>query len=151
VPDRVDPVDRDAAAARGSIGTHLAAVAQGPVVPLSRDELIECAALVRAAQERQLDRLIIPSHPLDILAQQIVATWHRGVAGGCLFEMVRGAYPYRDVARKDFDAVVQMLAEGFTTRAGAAGRVRPLRRRESPGYARAAAPARRAHVGRGDS
>src|SRR5439155_1337876 len=38
-----------------------------------------------------------------------------------LFEMVRGAYPYRDVSRKDFDAVVQMLAEGFTTRRGRRG------------------------------
>src|SRR5207244_4689663 len=66
--------------------------------------------------------LIIPAHPLDILAQQIVATvacdeWQEDA----LFEMVRGAYPYRDVSRKDFDAVVQMLAEGFTTRRGRRG------------------------------
>src|SRR6266516_4008658 len=57
----------------GRSGHHLAAVPKGRLFPLSRDELIECAALVRAARERQLDRLIIPAHPLDILAQQIVA------------------------------------------------------------------------------
>src|SRR6058998_696123 len=106
----------------GRSGHHLAAVPKGRLFPLSRDELIECAALVRAAHERQLDRLTIPAHPLDILAQQIVATvaceeWQEDA----LFEMVRGAYPYRDVSRKDFDAVVQMLAEGFTTRRGRRG------------------------------
>src|SRR5436190_840264 len=106
----------------GRSGHHLAAVPKGRLFPLSRDELIECAALVRAAHERQLDRLIIPAHPLDILAQQIVATvaceeWQEDA----LFQMVRGAYPYRDVSRKDFDAVVQMLAEGFTTRRGRRG------------------------------
>src|SRR5207244_210659 len=111
----------------GRSGHHLAAVPKGRLFPLSRDELIECAALVRAAHERQLDRLIIPAHPLDILAQQIVATvacdeWQEDA----LFEMVRGAYPYRDVSRQDFDAVVQMLAEGFTTRRG---------RRRRPGAA----------------
>src|SRR2546422_6904520 len=72
------------------------------------------------------------SHPLDILAQQIVATvaceeWQEDA----LFEMVRGAYPYRDVSRKDFDAVVQMLAEGFTTRRGRRGGGVPLHRVES--------------------
>jgi len=106
----------------GRSGHHLAAVPKGRLFPLSRDELIECAALVRAARERTLDRLIIPDHPLDILAQQIVAAvaceeWHEDA----LFDLVRGAYPYRDVSRKDFDAVVQMLAEGFTTRRGRRG------------------------------
>src|SRR5574342_1438616 len=107
---------------RGSSGHHLGAVPKGRLFPLSRDELIECAALLRAAGDRQLDRLIIPDHPLDILAQQIVA------AAACdewpeeaLYDMVRGAYPYRDLSRKDFDAVVQMLAEGFTTRRGRRG------------------------------
>ena len=106
----------------GRSGHHLAAVPKGRLFPLSRDELIECAALVRAARGGTLDRLIIPEHPLDILAQQVVAA----VAGDewgedALFELVRGAYPYRNLARKDFDAVVQMLAEGFTTRRGRRG------------------------------
>jgi len=106
----------------GRSGHHLAAVPKGRLFPLSRDELIECAALLRAARERRLDRLIIPDHPLDILAQQIVAAvaceeWQEDA----LFDLVRGAYPYREVSRKDFDAVVQMLAEGFTTRRGRRG------------------------------
>jgi len=106
----------------GRSGHNLAAVPKGRLFPLSRDELIECAALVRAARERTLDRLVIPEHPLDILAQQVVAAvaceeWQEDA----LFDLVRGAYPYRDVSRKDFDAVVQMLAEGFTTRRGRRG------------------------------
>ncbi len=106
----------------GRSGHHLGAVPKGRLFPLSRDELIECAALLRAASERLLDRLIIPEHPLDILAQQIVAAvaceeWQEDA----LYDLVRGAYPYRDLTRKDFDAVVLMLAEGFTTRRGRRG------------------------------
>jgi ATP-dependent Lhr-like helicase len=106
----------------GRAGHNLEAIPKGRLFPLSRDELLECAALVRAAREGKLDRLIIPEHPLDILAQQIVA------AAACdewddvaLRELVQGAYPYRELTRKDFDDVVQMLAEGFTTRRGRRG------------------------------
>jgi len=103
----------------GRAGHRLGAVPKGRVFPLSRDELIECAALLRATREGRLDRLIIPDKPLDILAQQIVAAaageeWNESD----LYERVRSAYPYRDLARAEFDDVVQMLAEGFTTRRG---------------------------------
>src|SRR5438270_986783 len=106
----------------GRSGHHLAAVPKGRVFPLSRDELIECAALLRAARERQLDRLVIPDHPLDMLAQQVVAAvaceeWEEAA----LYELARGAYPYRDLPGRDFEAVVQMLADGFTTRRGRRG------------------------------
>jgi len=106
----------------GRAGHHLQAIPKGRLFPLSRDELIECAALARATAERRLDRLVIPRHPLDILAQHIVAA----AAGDdwdeeALYELVRGAYPYRDLARQDFGDVVQMLAEGFTTRRGRRG------------------------------
>src|SRR3989441_301486 len=106
----------------GRSGHHLEAIPKGRVFPLSRDELIECAALLRATRGGRLDRLIIPERPLDILAQQIVAMaaceeWDEQH----LYDVVRGAYPYRDLSRKDFDAVVYMLAEGFTTRRGRRG------------------------------
>ncbi len=106
----------------GRSGHHLAAMPKGRLFPLSRDDLIECTALLRAAREQKLDRLIMPAHPLDILAQQLVAAvasdeWDEDA----LYELVRGAYPYRELPRRDFDAVVQMLAEGFTTRRGRRG------------------------------
>jgi len=95
---------------------------KGRVFPLSRDELVECAALLDAVRRGELDHLTIPEQPLDILAQQIVATvaaeeWTEDA----LFEMVRRAYPFRNLSRENFDAVVRMLSEGFTTRRGRRG------------------------------
>ncbi len=106
----------------GRSGHHLKAVPKGRLFPLSRDDLLECTALVRAARERLLDRLIIPEKPLDILAQQIVAAaaaedWDEDA----LFELVRSAYPYRELTRAEFDGVVRMLGDGFTTRRGRRG------------------------------
>jgi ATP-dependent Lhr-like helicase len=103
----------------GRSGHRLGAVPKGRIFPLSRDELIECAALLRAAREGQLDRLIIPQRPLDILAQQVVAAvaceeWDEDA----LYDLVRQAYPYRELPRKDYDDVVRMLSEGFTTKRG---------------------------------
>jgi ATP-dependent helicase Lhr and Lhr-like helicase len=95
---------------------------KGRVFPLSCDELVECAALLDAVRRGELDHLTIPEQPLDILAQQIVAAvaaeeWTEGA----LFEMVSSAYPYRNLTRASFDAVVRMLSEGFTTRRGRRG------------------------------
>jgi len=106
----------------GRSGHHLEAIPKGRLFPLSRDDLLECAALFRGVRAGRLDRLIIPERPLDILAQQIVAAvaceeWSEDD----LYAMVRGAYPYRDLARPTFDGVVQMLAEGFTTKRGRRG------------------------------
>ena len=95
---------------------------KGRLFPLSRDELVECAALLDAVRRGELDRLTIPEQPLDILAQQIVAAvaaeeWTEDA----LFEMVRSAYPFRNLSREIFDAVVRMLSEGFATRRGRRG------------------------------
>ena len=103
----------------GRAGHRLGAIPKGRLFPLSRDELIECAAMFRATREGRLDRLIIPEKPLDILAQQIVAaTAGEEWAENDLYERMRSAYPYRNLTRKEFDDVIQMLAEGFTTRRG---------------------------------
>ncbi len=106
----------------GRSGHQLQAIPKGRLFPLSRDDLIECAALVRAVRDGRLDRLIIPEKPLDILAQQIVAAvaceeWDEDA----LYDLVRSAYPYRDLTRKEFDDVVRMLAEGFSTKRGRRG------------------------------
>jgi ATP-dependent Lhr-like helicase len=87
--------------------------------PLSRDELVECVATVRSIQNAEMDILIMPDKPLDVLAQQIVACvsvedWDEEQ----LFELMRSAYPYRNLTRKEFDDVLRMLAEGFSTRRG---------------------------------
>src|ERR1044072_8368062 len=92
---------------------------KGRIFPLSRDELVECAAIIDAVRRGELDHLEIPERPLDILAQQIVAAvaaeeWSEDD----LFAMVRRAYPYRNLEREQFDSIVRMLAEGFSTKRG---------------------------------
>ncbi|HEV2828473.1 MAG TPA: DEAD/DEAH box helicase [Pyrinomonadaceae bacterium] len=92
---------------------------KGRIFPLSRDELVECAAIVDSVRRGELDRLELPELPLDILAQQIVAAsaaeeWTEDA----LFQMVRRAYPYRNLTREQFDSVIRMLAEGFSTKRG---------------------------------
>ena len=94
-------------------------VPRGRIVPLSRDELIECAALLNAVRAGELDALTLPSQPLDVLSQQLVAEVSaREWSEEALFELVRRAWPYRQLARADFDAVLHMLADGVATRRG---------------------------------
>jgi ATP-dependent Lhr-like helicase len=106
----------------GRSGHQLGGLPKGRIFPLTRDELIECTALVDAARRGELDHLIIPERPLDILAQQIVAAaaveeWLEDD----LFALVRRAWPYRDLPREVFDEIVEMLASGFATRRGRRG------------------------------
>jgi ATP-dependent Lhr-like helicase len=92
---------------------------KGRLFPLSRDELVECVAMLRAVRRGELDRLIIPEKPLDVLAQQIVAaTAMEDWSEIKLFELVRSAWPYRNLTRNEFDSVIKMLAEGFSTKRG---------------------------------
>jgi ATP-dependent Lhr-like helicase len=95
---------------------------KGRLFPLSRDELVECAALLRCVRRGDLDRLTIPEKPLDVLAQQIVAaTACEDCEETQLFDLVRSAWPYRHLTRKEFSEIVNMLAEGFSTKRGRRG------------------------------
>ena len=92
---------------------------KGRIFPLSRDELVECAAIVDSVRRGELDRLEIPERPLDILAQQIVAAVAAEEWGeDDLLRMIRRAYPYRNLEREQFDSIIRMLAEGFSTKRG---------------------------------
>ncbi|MDB5406367.1 MAG: box helicase domain protein [Rhodospirillales bacterium] len=106
----------------GRSGHAVDGTPKGRLFPLSRDELVECAALLDSVGRGELDRLTIPEAPLDVLAQQIVAEvaaqeWDEDG----LYALIRRASPYRDLPREDFDAVVAMLGEGFSTRRGRRG------------------------------
>ena len=128
----------------GRSGHWRGAVPKGRLFATTRDELLECAALVRAIQHGELDRLMIPESPLDILAQQIVATCASRSAGvpstgsgqvppaatdsgddawdeDALFALVTRAYPYRNLSRATYDAVLEMLSEGIAARRGRYG------------------------------
>ncbi len=103
----------------GRSGHFLSATPKGILFATTRDELVECAALVRGIRRGELDALEIPESPLDVLAQQIVAAVAADDWGEEeLFQAVRGAYPYRNLARSDFEDVVEMLSEGIASSRG---------------------------------
>ena len=103
----------------GRSGHALGVRPKGRIFPGTRDELVESAALTRAVRAGRLDKIVQPVAPLDVLAQQIVAEcaareWNEDE----LFDLVRRAAPYRDLARKDYDEVLAMLASGVGEGAG---------------------------------
>jgi ATP-dependent Lhr-like helicase len=107
----------------GRSGHSLGATPRGRLYPLTRDELLECMALVRAVRAGRLDAIEIPRGPLDILAQQLVAAvacedWDERA----LFDLCRSAWPYRELSARDFEAVLEVVSEGIApgkTRQGA--------------------------------
>jgi ATP-dependent Lhr-like helicase len=106
----------------GRSGHALGATPRGRFFPLTRDQLVECAAIVRGARRGELDCIALRDAPLDVLAQQIVATCAcEEVGEDQLFEMVSSAAQYADLSRHDFDRVVSMLSDGIAARRGRAG------------------------------
>ena len=106
----------------GRSGHRLTAIPKGRLFPLSRDDLLECTALLSAIRQGRLDQIEIPVHPLDVLAQQIVAEVS---SGECpekdLYQTCKLAWSYRRLSEKRFQDVVRMLSEGYHTRRGRRG------------------------------
>ena len=103
----------------GRSGHSISGTPKARLFPATRDDLVECTALLDCVRRGELDALVMPQQPLDVLAQQIVAeVASQEWSEDALYALIRRAYPYRDLAREDFNAVVRMLAEGFTTRQG---------------------------------
>ena len=103
----------------GRSGHTVSGMPKGRLFATSRDDLIECAALLRAVRRGELDRIVTHDAPLDVLAQQLTAELAcRASSEDELFAFARRAWPFRGLARDDFDRVVAMLAEGFATRRG---------------------------------
>ncbi len=103
----------------GRSGHAVGGLPKGRLFPLTRDDLAECVALLDAVRRGELDRLRMPHEPVDVLAQQIAAEvscreWQEDE----LFALCTRAWPYRALTRERFDAIVGMLAEGFSTRRG---------------------------------
>ena len=106
----------------GRSGHWRGAVPKGRLFATTRDDLLECAATVRAIKHGDLDRIQVPVAPLDILAQQIVAMcscedWDEDA----LFDCVRRAYPYRELRREEYDQILEMLSLGIAARRGRYG------------------------------
>ena len=106
----------------GRSGHYLGGTPKGRLFPLTRDDLVECTAMLDAIRHEELDRIIIPEHPLDVLAQHIVA---EVASGECnekeLYELFQQAWPYRQLTYDQFTDIVKMLAEGYSTRMGRRG------------------------------
>ncbi|MBO9685343.1 MAG: DEAD/DEAH box helicase [Mitsuaria chitosanitabida] len=97
-------------------------VPKARLFPQTRDELVECAALLDAVRRGELDALRVPVAPLDVLAQQIVAEVACQEWGEApLYDLIRRAWPYRALSREDFGATLRMVSEGFGTRQGPRG------------------------------
>ncbi len=106
----------------GRAGHTVHGTPKGRLFPLSRDELVECTALLRATGRGDLDRLVIPPKPFDVLAQQVVAeTACEDWQEEDLFQLARRAWPYRTLTREEFAETVEMTAQGFSTRRGRRG------------------------------
>ena len=106
----------------GRSGHAVNGVSKGRLFPLSRDDLVECSALLDAVWRGELDSIEVPDGSLDVLSQQIAAeVAAREWGEEELFQRLRTAYPYRNLERVRFDEVVRMLAEGFSTRRGRHG------------------------------
>ena len=103
----------------GRAGHQVGGLPKARLFPESRDDLVECAALLDAVRRGELDQLVVERAPLDVLAQQIVAEvacrdWNEQD----LYDCLRGAHPFAMLDRAGFTRVVRMLAEGFSTRRG---------------------------------
>src|SRR5947208_9642421 len=135
----------------GRSGHWRGAVPKGRFFVTTREELLECAATVRAIRHGDLDRLMIPDCPLDVLAQQVVATCSTSIHAGAalqarptqpritapsidgiepsdsgwdedeLFGLIKRAYPYRNLSRELFNSILEMLSEGIAARRGRYG------------------------------
>lgn len=106
----------------GRSGHAVGALPKGRLFPLSRDELVECTALLDAVRRGELDRIRMPRAPLDVLAQHIVGeVASREWEEEALYGTMRRARPYADLTRAEFTAVLRMLADGYSTRRGRRG------------------------------
>ncbi len=103
----------------GRSGHSIAGTPKGRMLPVSLDDLVECAALLRASRRGELDAIVSHDAPLDVLAQQITAeTSCDSRTEDELFALTQRAWPYRALSRIDFDAVVAMVSDGFATPRG---------------------------------
>jgi ATP-dependent Lhr-like helicase len=111
----------------GRSGHSVKGTPKGVLFPLTRDDLVESAALIHSIRSGELDAIVMPEKPADILAQQIVAevsspsASDEGWALDEMYALLRRAYPYRNLGRDEFDSIIAMLAEGYSSRRGRRG------------------------------
>jgi ATP-dependent Lhr-like helicase len=104
---------------------HVGGVPVGRLYPLTRDELVECTALLAAVRAGELDAVVPPVAPLDVLAQQVVAECAASDPDGCseseLLALARRSAPYSALSVDDFESVVELVSQGVVTGRGRRG------------------------------
>jgi len=103
----------------GRSGHQVNGVPKGRLFPLTRDDLLECVALLDAIHRGELDRIHIPPGHIDVLCQQIIGeVASREWDEDALYAQIIKAWPYRALTREHYNECLAMLAEGYTTRRG---------------------------------
>lgn len=103
----------------GRSGHFREGIPKGCLFPTSRDDLIECIALLRAIRLGQLETLEVQDQPLDVLSQQIVAMVAcEELPEKDLYQSILEAWPYRNLSVRDYTAIIELLATGFSTAKG---------------------------------
>ena len=103
----------------GRSGHSIAGTPKGRLFPVSREDLVESAALLRSVRRGELDAIVQHDAPLDVLAQQLVAeASSRDCGEEGLFAIAQRAWPYRSLTPEEFESVLKMAADGFSTRRG---------------------------------
>ncbi|MBL9017566.1 MAG: DEAD/DEAH box helicase [Myxococcales bacterium] len=106
----------------GRSGHTLGGTPKGRLFALTRDQLMECASLIRGVRRGNLDEIHVRDAPLDILAQQIVATCAaEEIREEELRDLIAGAVPYEQLDETKLEQVLEMLSEGVSDRRGRTG------------------------------
>jgi ATP-dependent Lhr-like helicase len=100
----------------GRAGHKLHDTVKGRIIVMDRDDLIECAVLMKAAIEKKIDKVHIPTNCLDVLAQQIDGfaldqVWEEKE----LFKLVKKSYCYKELRLKDYRDVLSYLAGEYVS------------------------------------
>jgi ATP-dependent Lhr-like helicase len=98
----------------GRAGHSYKATANGEIIVLNRDDLIECSVLLDAALKKHLDAFVVPQNALDVLAQHIIGMsltkkWNIDEAYG----VIRGVYAYHELPKEDYMSLINYLAGNY--------------------------------------
>ncbi len=100
----------------GRAGHRLHDITKGRIIVLDRDDLVECSVLLKSAIERKIDKIHIPTNCLDVLAQQIAGiALEEKIHVDDLFELIKKAYPYKNLSRSDFNEIISFLSGEFSS------------------------------------
>ncbi|MEK6875865.1 MAG: helicase-related protein, partial [Nanoarchaeota archaeon] len=95
----------------GRSGHRLHDVTKGRIIVLDRDDLVECAVLLKSALEKKIDKIHIPTNALDVLAQQIYGiAIQEQINISDLFKLIKNSYCYHNLEKKDFNEIMDYLA-----------------------------------------